>query len=48
MIGRMINLSLAHGHTDGFDRLYSNLALGCRFNDYVSGFRFVGSILIMR
>ena len=42
VLGRIINLSLEHGHTDGscFAYVYSNLAFGCRFGDYRSGFRF--------
>ena len=42
VIGRIINLSLEHGYTDGscFAYVYSNLAFGCRFGDYRSGFRF--------
>jgi predicted ATPase/signal transduction histidine kinase len=42
IIGRIINLSLEHGHADGscFAYVYSNLAFGCRFGDYRSGFRF--------
>jgi predicted ATPase/signal transduction histidine kinase len=42
VLGRIINLSLEHGHTDGscFAYVYSNLALGACFGDYRSGFRF--------
>lgn len=42
ILGRIINLSLEHGHTDGscFAYVYSNLALGACFGDYRSGFRF--------
>ena len=42
ILGRVINLSLEHGHTDGscFGYVYSNLALGACFGDYRSGFRF--------
>jgi predicted ATPase/C4-dicarboxylate-specific signal transduction histidine kinase len=42
ILGRIINLSLEHGHADGscFAYVYSNLAFGCRFGDYRSGFRF--------
>jgi predicted ATPase/signal transduction histidine kinase len=42
IVGRIINLSLEHGHADGscFAYVYSNLAFGCRFGDYRSGFRF--------
>jgi PAS domain S-box-containing protein len=42
ILGRVINLSLEHGHTDGscFAYVYSNLALGACFGDYRSGFRF--------
>ena len=42
ILGRVINLSLEHGHTDGscFAYVYSNLALGPRFGDFRSGFRF--------
>ena len=42
VLGRIINLSLEHGHADGscFAYVYSNLAFGCRFGDYRSGFRF--------
>ncbi|WP_024520925.1 AAA family ATPase [Bradyrhizobium sp. Tv2a-2] len=42
VLGRIINLSLEHGYTDGscFAYVYSNLAFGCRFGDYRSGFRF--------
>ena len=42
ILGRIINLSLEHGHTDGscFGYVYSNLALGACFGDYRTGFRF--------
>ncbi|RXH24168.1 histidine kinase [Bradyrhizobium nanningense] len=42
VLGRIINLSLEHGYTDGscFAYVYSNLAFGCRFGDYRSGYRF--------
>jgi PAS domain S-box-containing protein len=42
ILGRIINLSLEHGHADGscFAYVYSNLAFGCRFGDYRTGFRF--------
>jgi predicted ATPase len=39
ILGRVINLSLEHGHTDGscFGYVYSNLALGACFGDYRAG-----------
>ena len=41
ILGRVINLSLEHGHTDGscFAYVYSNLALSL-FGDFRTGFRF--------
>ena len=42
ILGRIINLSLKHGHTDGscFAYVYSDLGVGAHFGDYRSGFRF--------
>jgi PAS domain S-box-containing protein len=42
ILGRIINLSLEHGHTDGscFAYVYSDLAFDARSGDHRAGFRF--------
>ena len=42
VIGRMVNLSLEHGNSDGSCHAYGwvGMLLGPRFGDYPSGFRF--------